>query len=113
MSYKNHPVRQLLHRQNGRLRLRDIYRVYLGKREGQEVWIVDGAKVCREIYPAFIMGGNDQRYRFNPPGEVWIDNRIAVEELSYTLAHELIERKLMKRNGMTYDEAHVSGGLSV
>jgi hypothetical protein len=111
MSYKNHPVRQLLSRNTGQLRLQDIYRVYLGKRHGQDVWIVDGARVCREIYPAFIMGGNDQRYRFNPPNEVWIDNRMGIEELSYTLAHEFIERKLMRERGWTYDRAHLEGGL--
>jgi hypothetical protein len=111
MSYENHPVRYLMHRRTGRLRLQDIYRVHLGKRHGQDIWIVDGAKVCREIYPPFIMGGNDQRYRFNPLNEVWIDNRMSIEELGYTLAHELIERKLMRERGWTYDRAHQEGGL--
>jgi hypothetical protein len=110
-SSKKHPVEVLLHRKTGRIKLRDFYKVHLGKRQGQNIWIVDGARVCQEIYPAFIMGGNDQRYRFNPPNEVWIDNRIAIEELEYTLAHELIERKLMRERGWTYDRAHSEGGL--
>ncbi len=94
------------------LRLQGIYKVFLGRRQGQDIWIVDGARVAAEIYPAFIMGGNDQRYRFNPPGEVWIDNRIGIEELGYTLEHELIERKLMRERGFTYNRAHSEGGLA-
>jgi hypothetical protein len=112
MISKQHPVVQLLYRKTGHLKLRDIYRVYLGKRQGQHVWIVDGARVC-QIYPAFIMGGNDQRYRFNPPNEIWIDNRMGVDELNYTLAHELIERKLMREKGWSYDRAHSEGGLAL
>jgi len=75
------------------------------------VWLVDGERVCLSLYPDFIMGGNDQRYRFNPLGDVWIDNRIGVEELEYTIAHELIERKLMRERGMTYERAHNEGLL--
>lgn len=106
---KKHPACQLLFRESGKFRLKNVYRVRLGRREGQTIWTVDGWKVVREIYPAFIMGGNDQRYRFNPEGDVWIDNRIGVEELNYTIAHELIERKLMREKGWSYDRAHAAG----
>lgn len=103
------PFCELWHKQGGKVQLQDFYRVYLGKREGQNVWIVDGAKVVRELYPAFVMGGNDQRYRFNPNGDIWLDNRIGAIELDYTLEHELIERRLMRTKGMTYDKAHDHG----
>lgn len=103
------PFCELWHKQGGKVQLQDFYRVYLGRREGQDVWIVDGAKVVRELYPAFVMGGNDQRYRFNPNGDIWLDNRIGAIELEYTLEHELIERRLMRTKGMTYDKAHEHG----
>ncbi len=103
------PFCELWHKQGGKVRLENFYRVLLGKREGQNVWIVDGAKVMRELYPAFVMGGNDQRYRFNPTGDIWLDNRIGAIELEYTLGHELIERRLMRTKGMTYDKAHQHG----
>lgn len=103
------PFCELLHKRGGKVQLSDLYRVYLGERQGQHIWIVDGAKVVRELYPYFVMGGNDQRYRFNPDGDVWIDNRIGVIELEYTIGHELIERKLMRTKGMTYDNAHNRG----
>lgn len=101
----------LLHEKTGRVKLSGIYRLFLGKREKQNVWIVDGEKVCLQLFPDFIMGGNDQRYRFNPPGDMWIDNRLGIEELQYTIGHELIERKLMLERGWSYDRAHKEGGL--
>lgn len=108
---KLHPVCSLLDRRGGSVRLHDFYRVYLGKREGQEIWIVDGQKVVESLYPAFVMGGNDQRYRFNPQDDIWIDDRIGAEEIEYTIAHELIERRLMRERGWSYDRAHSEGGL--
>lgn len=106
---KKDPSCRLLDATSGRTRLSGIYRVRLGKREGQRIWLVEGARVVRFVYPAFIMGGNDQRYRFNPDDEVWIDNRIGIEEFEYTVAHELIERKLMRERGYSYDRAHKAG----
>lgn len=96
-------------KKGGLVALRNFYRVYLGTRQGQQIWIVDGAKTVRELYPPFVMGGNDQRYRFNPVNDVWIDNRIGGIELEYTIGHELIERKLMREKGMSYDKAHLEG----
>ena len=78
----------------------------MGMREGLNVWIVDGDEVRRDIYPAFLYGGNPQRYPFIPQKEIWIDNAIAAEEFEYTVAHELLERSLMARQGMSYDDAH-------
>src|SRR5262249_40013237 len=58
------------------------------------------------IYPYFLAGGNDQRYRYNPKGEVWVDSRMGMSELLYTIEHELLERKLMRERGWTDDRAH-------
>jgi hypothetical protein len=109
MSCKRHPLCKQLYRNSGHARLNGFYRAYLGKRQGQEVWVIDGALVVSKLYPAFIMGGNDQRYRFNPVDEVWLDNRSGIEEFRYTLAHELIERMLMRQRGWSYSRAHGEG----
>jgi hypothetical protein len=85
-----------------------VYRVPQGSQNGQEIWIVDGALVRREIYPEFLYGGNSQRYRYVPPGEIWVDNAVSAEEFSYTVLHEIRERALMARRGMTYTDAHDS-----
>ncbi len=87
-------------------RVTGVYRLHMGVKEGFNVWIVDGDEVRRDLYPAFLYGGNPQRYPFIPRNEIWIDNAIAAEEFDFTLAHELCERSLMARQGMTYDDAH-------
>ena len=85
-----------------------VYRYYYGKRDNLDIWIVDGYKVRHKIYKEFLYGGNDQRYCFNPPGEIWIDHAVSCEEFELTLAHELNERHLMAKFGWTYDKAHDS-----
>lgn len=85
-----------------------IYRYHWGKRNGYDIWIVDGYKVRHKIYNSFLYGGNEQRYPFNPKGEIWIDNVLSCEEFEMTLIHELNERHLMAKFGWTYLKSHDS-----
>jgi hypothetical protein len=86
----------------------NIYRYFWGRSGNYDVWIVDGGLVRQKIYKEFLYGGNEQRYIFNPKGEIWIDNAISSEEFDLTLAHELNERHLMAKFGWTYENAHDS-----
>ncbi len=88
--------------------VKGVYRYFWGKKGGFDVWIVDGAVVRRDIYSSFLYGGNEQRYIFNPKGEIWIDHAISCEEFQLTLMHELNERHLMAKFGWTYYQAHDS-----
>ena len=88
--------------------VKGVYRYFWGKKGGFNVWIVDGAVVRRDIYPSFLYGGNEQRYLFNPKGEIWIDHAVSCEEFQPTLMHELNERHLMAKFGWTYYQAHDS-----
>ena len=85
-----------------------VYRYYIGKTNNYDIWIVDGNQVRLKIFSSFLYGGNEQRYPFNPKGEIWIDNAISCEEYYLTLAHELNERHLMAKFGWTYLMAHDS-----
>jgi len=85
-----------------------VYRYFWGKKDNYNVWIVDGNQVRQKIYKEFLYGGNEQRYIFNPAGEIWIDNAISCEEFDLTLAHELNERHLMAKYGWTYEISHDS-----
>ncbi len=85
-----------------------VYRYYLGKSDNLNIWIIDGNIVREKIFSSFLYGGNEQRYPFNPKGEIWIDNAISCEEFGLTLAHELNERHLMAKFGWTYLAAHDS-----
>jgi hypothetical protein len=80
----------------------------MGEKDGFKIWIVDGAVIRKNIFNEFIYGGNDRRYTFVPEGEIWIDNSVSSEEYNTTLAHEINERNLMLRNGMSYFDAHDS-----
>jgi hypothetical protein len=85
-----------------------VYRYFWGKQDGYNIWFVDGYKVRHKIYQEFLYGGNEQRYLFNPKGEIWIDHAVSCEEFQQTLAHELNERHLMAKYGWTYDKSHDS-----
>ena len=80
----------------------------MGKEQNYDIWIVDGNQVRLKIFSSFLYGGNEQRYPFNPKGEIWIDNAISCEEYYLTLAHELNERHLMAKFGWKYITAHDS-----
>ena len=86
----------------------NVYRVPMGVQDGKRIWIVDGLIIRRLIFNEFLYGGNNQRYPFVPENEIWIDHAIAAEEYSYTLRHELHERDLMAKKGMSYADAHDS-----
>ncbi len=85
-----------------------IYRNYWGEKDSYKVWFIDGDKVRTTLYQEYLYGGNEQRYLFNPKGEIWIDNAVSCEEFEMTLAHELNERHLMAKFGWTYAVAHDS-----
>jgi hypothetical protein len=85
-----------------------IYRCYWGEKDGYKIWIVDGDQVRMKLFREFLYGGNEQRYLFNPKGEIWIDNAVSCEEFEMTMAHELNERHLMAKFGWTYYKAHDS-----
>ncbi len=85
-----------------------IYRYFCGEKDNFKIWIIDGNRVRQKIYKEFLYGGNEQRYIFNPKGEIWIDNAISCEEYDLTVAHELNERHLMAKFGWTYEAAHDS-----
>jgi hypothetical protein len=93
---------------NSNKKVDGVYRYYMGKAENYNIWIVDGNQVRLKIFSSFLYGGNEQRYPFNPKGEIWIDNAISCEEYYLTLAHELNERHLMAKFGWKYITAHDS-----
>jgi hypothetical protein len=89
-------------------RVGGVYQYYAGKEDNYDIWIVDGNQVRSKIFSSFLYGRNEQRYPFNPKGEIWIDNAISCEEYYLTLAHELNERHLMAKFGWKYVTAHDS-----
>lgn len=89
-------------------KISNVYRASLEEQNGKKVWVVDGLVIRRDIFGEFLYGGNTQRYPWIPKNEIWIDNAISAEEFKYTLIHELHERDLMAKKGMSYADAHDS-----
>ena len=95
-----------------KIKLKNIYRIPLGNRNGINIWVVDGYAVRREIYPDFGFSGNDLAYHFIPKNEIWIDGAITCEETEYSIALETKERENMSK-GMIYDDAYVKAVFEI
>lgn len=95
-----------------KIKLKNIYRQYIGKRDSIDIWIVDGVNVRRDIYPDFGFSGNDLAYHFIPEKEIWIDAQVSCEEMEYSIKTELIERKNIA-SGQYYDDAFSSANKFV
>lgn len=71
-----------------------------------EVWLVDGNMV-RSLYKTdYTEGGHGYVYRWVPKGEIWVEKDLDRWELPFILSHEYLELRLMRDEGIEYDQAH-------
>lgn len=82
------------------------YKTKEEKVEDSKIVFVDGAIIRNYIDPEFTFGGHGYVYSYIPKDEVWIDIHMDPRETKYVVLHEVVERKLMKDRGKTYDSAH-------
>lgn len=78
--------------------------------EGIKIFCVDGPSL-RNTHKDFekddfIGGGHHYVYRYIPENEIWIENIADAEEQRKILAHELVERMLMRHLHLKYEVAH-------
>ncbi len=83
----------------------DVYKQKYSSISGIDIWVVDGSKVRKEIFPDFGFSGNDLAYHFIPTNEIWIDGQVSCEETEISILTELDERSLMK-TGLSFDDAY-------
>lgn len=70
------------------------------------VWLIDGA-VVRDLYKTdYTEGGHGYVYRWVPKPEIWVEATLERAELPFVIAHEYLERLLMRDAGLEYDQAH-------
>jgi hypothetical protein len=70
------------------------------------VWRVNG-KLVRSYYKTdYTEGGHGYVYRWVPKPEIWIEDGVDDREVPFIIAHEYLERRLMRDRGMEYDPAH-------
>ena len=63
------------------------------------VWLVDGA-VVRDLYKTdYTEGGHGYVYPWVPKPEIWVEATLERAELPFIVAHEYLERLLMRDAG--------------
>jgi len=70
------------------------------------VWRVDGNLVRSYYKTDYTEGGHGFVYRWVPRPEIWIEDGVDNREVPFIIAHEYLERRLMRDRGMEYDPAH-------
>ncbi|MCA1684824.1 MAG: hypothetical protein LC745_02325 [Planctomycetia bacterium] len=70
------------------------------------VWLVEG-NLVRSFYKTdYTEGGHGYVYRWVPKGEIWVERGLDPAEIPYVIAHEYLELRLMRDEGLDYDHAH-------
>jgi len=70
------------------------------------VWRVNG-KLVRSYYKTdYTEGGHGYVYDWVPKEEIWIEDGVDIREVPFIIAHEYLERRLMRDHEMEYDPAH-------
>ena len=77
----------------------------IGELEGHAVWLVAGRVVRDCVDVDFTTGGNPERYRYVPRGEIWIEATMSPADVAATIVHECVEIVAM-RAGNRYGPAH-------
>lgn len=85
---------------------REINPRVIGKRGRYKVVLVDGRVIRDRLDPDFAAGGNPGRYGYVPNDELWVDDCTAQGDVGPYVEHEGVESELMRRKGLSYDDAH-------
>lgn len=79
----------------------------LGVVDGLVIYLVSGERIRNKMDIDFTAGGNEAIYpKYNPKGEIWIDDGMHLLDRMATALHEIVERSYMIHRGWSYDRAH-------
>jgi hypothetical protein len=71
-----------------------------------DVWLIDG-NVVRSLYKTdYTEGGHGYVYRWVPKRQIWIEKDLDRWELPFIISHEYLELRMMRDEGIDYDQAH-------
>jgi len=77
----------------------------LGTMAGFKIFLVNGEHVRNNLETDFTMASHGHVSGFIRKDEIWMDDRLSVNDLVAVMHHEVFEVKLMEE-GMPYEEAH-------
>ncbi|MFH1623390.1 MAG: hypothetical protein ABIA12_02655 [Candidatus Aenigmatarchaeota archaeon] len=78
----------------------------LGVMAGFKIFLVNGEHVRNNLETDFTMASHGFVSGFIRKDEIWMDDRLSVNDVVAVLHHEVFEAKLME-DGMPYEDAHV------
>jgi len=84
----------------------DIKKTPIFKYKDVTIMLIDGEEVRNKISVDFTMGGHEFVYDYVPENEVWIEDLKSDFDKLCTIIHELVERYIMGKYGIEYEEAH-------
>lgn len=70
-----------------------------------KVFLINGEHVRDNLETDFTMASHGFVSGFIPKDEIWVDDRLSVNDIVATIHHEVFEAKLMAK-GMPYPDAH-------
>lgn len=81
--------------------------IILTTQDGIDIYKVDSEYIRDNIYIDWTMGGHAYVYpNFIPENEIWLESTMNLEDTFTTAIHEITERREMKVNGKSYNNAH-------
>jgi len=83
---------------------KEIYIKKIGRRGKIKIWLVDGAKIRRDIEKDFTNFAEHYYFKVIPKYEFWLDRESALDERRFFIEHLLTEWRLMNE-GMPYKQA--------
>jgi hypothetical protein len=82
------------------------YKWYCDIGKGVRVWLVNADVVRKKFDADFMEGGNSAVYKWIPDNEIWVDRTLSSEEVPLIVLHEFVESVHMRRDKLSYDDAH-------
>jgi len=86
------------------------YQKKLGKRGHIHIWQVDGNLIRSTFDPEFTNFGQHFHFHYIPEYELWLDQKLVIDERRFFIDHLLTEWKLMKQ-GNPYETAIVAADI--
>lgn len=83
---------------------KDFYLRKIGRRGKIDIWLVDGAKIRRDLEKDFTNFAEHYYFSFIPKYEFWLDKEAVPNERRFFIEHLLTEWRLMD-SGMPYKKA--------
>ena len=85
---------------------KEVYIKKLETRDGYDIWLVDGARIRKDVDENFVEYDHNGRFRFIPAHELWIDQEMPEKEYALFIERMFKELGFIKEGLSPLDAAH-------